>query len=116
MYKRQLDTCRGYLEGTVAGDNAVFGTTELRSPSLMGGHIGVNEWRVYAFMDGGTVTLNDPLPGQTSVFNLAAYGFGTRLRMFKFLNGSIDYGIPLISQQPVLAYSPLLTFRIFGEF
>ena len=111
-----LDTCRGYLEGTVAGDNAVFGTTELRSPSLMGGHIGVNEWRVYAFMDGGTVTLNDPLPGQTSVFNLAAYGFGTRLRMFKFLNGSIDYGIPLISQQPVLAYSPLLTFRIFGEF
>jgi hypothetical protein len=67
-------------------------------------------------MDGGTVTLNDPLPGQTSLFNLASYGFGSRLRMFNHLNGSIDVGIPPISQQPVIASSPLITFRIFGEF
>jgi hemolysin activation/secretion protein len=111
-----LDSCRGYLEGTVAGDNALFGSVELRSPSLLGGHVGINEWRVYGFLDGGTVTLNDPLPQQTSLFNLAAYGFGSRLRMFNHLNGSIDVGIPTISQQPVMAYSPLITFRIFGEF
>jgi hemolysin activation/secretion protein len=111
-----LDSCRGYLEGTVAGDNALFGSVELRSPSLLAGHVGINEWRVYGFMDGGTVTLNDPLPGQTSLFNLASYGFGSRLRMFNHLNGSIDVGIPTISQQPVIAYSPLITFRIFGEF
>ncbi|MCX6960764.1 MAG: ShlB/FhaC/HecB family hemolysin secretion/activation protein [Verrucomicrobia bacterium] len=111
-----LDSCRGYLEGTVAGDNALFGSVELRSPSLLGGHAGINEWRVYGFLDGGAVTLNDPLPGQTSLFNMAAYGFGSRLRMFNHLNGSIDVGIPTISQQPVMAYAPLITFRIFGEF
>jgi hemolysin activation/secretion protein len=111
-----LDSCRGYLEGTVAGDNAAFGSVELRSPSMLAGHAGVDEWRVYGFMDGGTVTLNDPLPQQNSIFNLAAYGFGTRLRMFGHLNGSIDVGVPLVTQQPVIAYSPLITFRIFGEF
>jgi hypothetical protein len=36
--------------------------------------------------------------------------------MYKDLNGSIDVGMPMISQQPVLAYSPLITFRLFGEF
>lgn len=111
-----LDTCRGYLEGTQAGDNALFGSMELRSPSLLQGHAGVNEWRVYGFMDGGTLTLNDALPGQTSAFNFAAYGGGSRLRMYKDLNGSIDIGIPLITESPVLANSVLVTFRIFGEF
>ena len=111
-----LDTCRGYLEGTIAGDNAIFSSTELRTPSILGGHLGVNEWRAYWFFDCGRVTLNDPLPQQTAGWNMAAYGFGSRLRMYKDLNGSIDVGMPMISQQPVLAYSPLITFRLFGEF
>ncbi len=111
-----LDTCRGYLEGTVAGDNAAFGSFELRAPSILAGHLGIDEWRIYAFLDGGTITLNDPLPEQTAFFNMASYGFGSRLRMFNHLNGSIDVGIPLVTQQPVMAYSPLITFRIFGEF
>jgi hemolysin activation/secretion protein len=111
-----LDTVRGYLEGTVAGDNALFGSVELRSPSLLGGHLGVNECRVYGFFEGGTVTLNEPLPGQTSVFNMMSYGAGSRLRMMKDLNGSIDVGIPMITQAPVLANSVLVTFRLFGEF
>jgi hemolysin activation/secretion protein len=111
-----LDTCRGYLEGTIAGDNAIFSSTELRTPSILGGHAGVNEWRAYWFFDCGRVTLNDPLPQQIGGWNMAAYGFGSRLRMYKDLNGSIDVGMPMISQQPVLAYSPLITFRLFGEF
>jgi hypothetical protein len=42
--------------------------------------------------------------------------------MFKYLNGSIDYGMPLITQPynqnpaTVMAWSPLVTFRLFGEF
>ena len=116
-----LDTCRGYLESTQVGDNGVFGSFEFRSPSLLQGHAGVNEWRVYAFMDGGTLTLNDALPGQTSAFNFAAYGGGSRLRMYKDLNGSIDIGVPMISEypsgaNPILAGSVLVTFRLFGEF
>jgi len=111
-----LDTCRGYLEGTQAGDNAVFGTAELRSPSLLAGHAGVNEWRVYGFFDCGSLGLNEPLPGQTALFNFASYGGGSRLRMYKDLNASIDVGIPLVNQAPVMAWSPLITFRLFGDF
>ena len=120
-----LDTCRGYLEGTVVGDSAIFGSMELRSPSLFPGKLGINEWRVYSFVDAGSVynvypagTVNPP-PTQ---FNLASFGCGSRLKMFGFLNGSVDFGIPLITQPynqvppSTLAWTPLITFRLFGEF
>lgn len=121
-----LGTCRGYLESTVVGDSGIFGTIELRSPLLMTGHAGINDWRVYAFFDGGTVTNVAPSGSTTPVyapsFNLASYGFGSRLKMFKYLNGSVDVGIPMTSQPAgqipysVVAWSPLVTFRLFGEF
>ena len=122
-----LDTCRGYLEGTVAGDSAAFGSLELRSPLLMRGHVGIDEWRVYSFFDGGAVC-NVPVAGAPTVsqYTLAAYGFGTRARIFSGLNASLDVGVPLNSQPTaapgstpnpsVLAWSPLWTFRFFGEF
>jgi hemolysin activation/secretion protein len=122
-----LDTCRGYLEGTVAGDSAAFGSLELRSPLLMRGHVGIDEWRVYSFFDGGAVC-NVPVAGASTVsqYTLAAYGFGTRARIFSGLNASLDVGVPLNSQPTaapgttpnpsVLAWSPLWTFRFFGEF
>jgi hemolysin activation/secretion protein len=119
-----LDTCRGYLEGTVVGDSGLFGSAELRSPSLLAGHAGINEWRVYGFFDGGAVyntypNSANPPPTQ---FNLASFGFGSRLKMMKYLNGSIDYGVPITTQPynqnppSVMAWSPLITFRLFGEF
>jgi hemolysin activation/secretion protein len=120
-----LDSCRGYLESTVVGDSGVFGSVELRSPLLLPGHAGINEWRVYAFMDGGTVYNVKP-SGATGAFtpsyNLASYGFGSRLKMLKYLNGSVDVGVPMTSQPTgqipysVVAWSPLVTFRLFGEF
>ncbi len=110
-----LDTVRGYLEGTVAGDNALFGSVELRTPSLAG-HLGINEWRFYGFLEGGRVTINQPLPDQLAFWNMESYGIGSRIRMFKYLNGSIDVGVPLITQTPVIANSYLVTFRLFGEF
>ncbi|MEI6082551.1 MAG: ShlB/FhaC/HecB family hemolysin secretion/activation protein [Verrucomicrobiota bacterium] len=121
-----LNTCRGYLESTVIGDSGVFGTVEVRSPMLLPGHAGINEWRVYAFLDGGTVTNVAPSGSTTPVYapsyNLASYGLGSRLKMFKYLNGSVDVGIPMTSQPAgqtpytVVAWSPLVTFRLFGEF
>ena len=121
-----LSTCRGYLESTVIGDSGVFGTFEVRSPLLLPGHAGINDWRVYAFLDGGTVTNVAPsgatTPVYTPSYNLVSYGFGSRLKMFKYLNGSVDVGIPMTSQPAgqipysVVAWSPLVTFRLFGEF
>lgn len=147
-----LDSCRGYTEATVLGDSALMGSIELRSPQILAGHLGISEWRVYAFFDGGTVL--DGTPGSEysndgnifssdNQYNLASYGFGTRCKIAKYLNASIDAGIPLITQGPVLPPSPsagawgktvgntvngttgnyfnmansmLITFRLFGEF
>ncbi len=56
-----LDTVRGYLESEVLGDNALIGSFELRSPSLPK-VAKIDEWRIYGFVEGGSLTLNDPLP------------------------------------------------------
>jgi len=109
-----LDTVRGYLESEVLGDNAFIGSAELRSPSPK--LPGVDEMRVYGFVDGGVLTLNDPLPEQQSKFDLASVGLGSRIKLFGHLNGSIDAGVPLISQSPTTAGKPLLTFRLWGDF
>jgi len=120
-----LDTCRGYLESTVVGDSGAFGSVELRSPILLPGHVGINEWRVYGFFDGGAVYNTYPAGSSNTPpnqYNLASFGFGSRIKIFKYLNGSIDYGVPLITQPynqnpaTVLAWSHLITFRLFGEF
>jgi hypothetical protein len=74
---------------------------------------------------------------------MASYGAGTRFKIAKYLNASLDAGIPLITQGPVatpnpsdgawgkakpgtvnnvpgnyfnMANSLLITFRLFGEF
>lgn len=110
-----LDSVRGYLESEVLGDSALIGSFELRSPSLPK-MLGIDEWRVYGFTEGGSLTLNDPLPEQQSRFDLASVGAGSRVQFLKHFNGSLDAGVPLISQTNSAAGSLLLTFRIWGEF
>jgi hemolysin activation/secretion protein len=112
-----LSTARGYLESEVPGDDALFGTLELRGPSLvswMGEKS--SEWRIYGFVDAGKVALKDPLPEQLAHFNLATVGLGSRLRLLDHFNGSIDAGLPLFSQMNTKAHEWLLTFRVFADF
>ncbi len=113
-----LSTVRGYLEATSLGDNGLFGTVELRSPSLLFGakDKDANEWRVYAFLEGGYVTLNDPLPDQVDRFELASIGVGSRLKIWNHLNGSVDLGFPMISQGTTLENDLLVTFRLWADF
>ncbi len=110
-----LDTVRGYLESEVLGDNAFVSTVELRSPSFTGWKA-IDEWRVYGFSDFGWLALVDPLPEQTSQFRLASLGAGTRIQIFKNFNGSLDAGLPLISQTNTEVGDWLLTFRVWGDF
>ena len=112
-----LGTVRGYLESEELGDNALFGSVELRTPSL-GELLGktVDDWRLYVFGDGGILGLSDVLPEQKSTFDLASVGAGMRLRAWQHLNGSVDLGIPLAKGPNTVAYSPLLTFRVWGDF
>jgi hemolysin activation/secretion protein len=107
-----LGTVRGYLEAEVVGDNAIFGSVELRSPSLLklvGQKKG--EWRVYGFFDDGIVTLEDPLPEQTSRFHLASYGAGTRFQVGDHFEGAVNLGIPLYDQAETKANDLRVTFR-----
>ena len=108
---------RGYLESAALGDSGYFGTLELRSPSFIGKTDDkANEWRVYAFLEGGDLYVNDPLPDSTSSYRLASFGFGTHVRAFDHLNGSMDVGIPLITQGQTLAHDVFVTFRVWADF
>jgi len=110
-----LNTVRGYLESTVLGDSAVAGTLEFRSPPLLG-WLGDNyEWRVFTFLDAGAAFINDPLPEQNSQFNMWSLGFGSTVQLFHHINGSVVFGVPMVTQDPCTAYDPLLTFRVWGE-
>jgi hemolysin activation/secretion protein len=120
-----LESARGYLESVALGDNALFGTIELRTPSLLQpwrtgkkdkDDPGDSEWRLYAFVDAGFLTLNEPLPEQTSRFDLASYGIGSQIRLFHHFHGSVDLGVPLISQGTTRVNEALLTFRLWGDF
>jgi hemolysin activation/secretion protein len=110
-----LNTVRGYLESTVVGDNAISGTLQFQTPSLLSRLPEGNEWRFFVFLDAGYATLNDPLPEQESTFSLWSYGFGTSLRLVGHINGEFLIGIPQITQEPCNAGSPLFTFRISAE-
>ncbi len=127
-----LGSVRGYLESEALGDNAVFGTMELRSPSLLkrrrvegtedpaGGASGSAaapyEWRFHAFLEGGLLTLNDPLPEQEDRFDLASVGIGTRFEFANHFHGSLDAGFPLIDQGRTEEGEWRLTFRLWTEF
>ena len=112
-----LPTVRGYLEAEVLGDNAFAGTIELRSPSLLSSlGADANEWRVYIFADGAYLQLIDPLPEQNSKFALASVGAGTRIRLRNHLNGSLDAGLPFISQTQTTAFDWRVIFRVWGDF
>ncbi len=112
-----LQTVRGYLESEELGDNALFGSLELRTPSLaplFGKKL--NEWRFYVFGEGGVLTLKDPLPEQESRFDMASVGGGGRFQLEDHFNGSLDIGVPLISQSHTKAHNALLTFRLWADF
>jgi hemolysin activation/secretion protein len=112
-----LTSVRGYLEAETLGDEGLVGTLELRSPSLLNA-LGpdANEWRFYVFVDGGYLTLIDPLPEQDSVFALASAGVGTRLRFQNHLNGSLDAAVPIIGQTSTSSGHVRLTFRLWTDF
>lgn len=115
-----LDTVRGYLESEALGDYGAAGTIELRSPSiptLVGEDASfINEWRFHAFADAAWLKIHEPLAEQTAKFTLASVGFGSRLRLLDYLNGSVDFGLPLKKQTTTHANDPRVTFRLWTEF
>lgn len=128
-----MGTVRGYLEAEALGDNAILGTIELRTPSLLkmkrtvkkkkddGAEEDVeettgNEWRFYGFADGGSLTLHDTLPEQESSFRLASIGFGTELQYREHYHGILEIAMPLTTQSTTQAHEPRVSFRVWADF
>jgi hemolysin activation/secretion protein len=112
-----LNTVRGYLIATQLGDSGILGSMELRSPSFIGsGKDKSNDWRVYAFLEGGQLYVNNTLPGERRTHDLASTGIGTRVRWKNHLYGSLDMGVPLVTQANAIAHDVYLTFRLGADF
>jgi hemolysin activation/secretion protein len=111
------DTVRGYLESEALGDNAVIGSLEIRTPSLAH-FLGpkVTDWRAFVFSEGGQTSILDPLPEQQAIFDLASFGFGTRVQLINHVNGSIDLALPLITSVITKADQPRVEFRVWAQF
>lgn len=112
-----LSTVRGHLIATQLGDSGLFGSLEFRSPSFIGdGSSKANEWRVYGFADAGKLFVNSTLPGEERSHDLASIGLGTRVRYLDHFTGSLDLGMPLVTQPNAMAHSLYFTFRLGVEF
>jgi hemolysin activation/secretion protein len=129
-----IGNARGYLESTVLGDNAFFGSVELRSPSLINRSKNAakpdeekksdpdapppsdDEWRFYLFADGGHLNLNEPLPEQDDNFSLLSVGLGTRIAFKDHFHASLDAGMPLRKAGATDEGDWLLTFRLWTDF
>jgi hemolysin activation/secretion protein len=103
---------RGYLESEVVGDDGVFGSLELRTPSLLVRGKEQADCRLYVFGDGGALKLIDPLPEQTGNYKLSSVGVGTRLSLFDHLSGACDVAYPLTSEAYTAAHEVQVRFRL----
>lgn len=112
-----LSTVRGYLIATQLGDSGAMGTLEFRGPSLIGSAKEKdNEWRLYAFLEGAKLYVNKTLPGEKRTHDLASTGIGSRIRYLNHFTGSIDMGVPLVTQPNAIAHDVYFTFRLGMDF
>ncbi|AZG14822.1 ShlB/FhaC/HecB family hemolysin secretion/activation protein [Cupriavidus pauculus] len=108
---------RGYYSAEATSDNGVLGSLEVRSPSYADWlWAGVDEWRVYGFLDAATLRLKDPLPEQRRSYTLLGVGFGTSFRMYRAVTGKLDFGWPLRDAQRTEAGSLTVNFNVRANF
>jgi hemolysin activation/secretion protein len=112
-----FNNARGYLLATRLGDSGLFGSMEFRSPNFIGAaKERENQWRIYAFLEGGRLYSNHTLPAEKRSYDLASAGFGSRIRYLNHLTGSIDLAMPLVTQPNALAHDLFLLFRLGMDF
>ncbi len=128
------DTVRGYLESEAIGDTGVNGTIEVRTPEIgqwlqkalhgenatddAGNKLAnlMRDWRLFGFVDAGTVMIHEPLADQSSSFTLWSYGVGTRFKLLENFEGSITYAVPMIDEGETIATEPRVLFSASGSF
>lgn len=114
-----MSSVRGYFESEAMGDYGAAMQAELRSPRLWTSIGAIDEFRVHGFWDAGFAGIHDPLTfptRQKDSYLLMSAGIGARIRLLKHLNGDVDVGAPLITEEGSKTDSVFLRFRIWGEF
>ncbi len=112
-----MSSVRGYYESEALADYGFAYQTELRSPNLAS-RFGkpIDELRFHAFWDMGWGGIHQALQAQDDRFRLMTLGVGGRVRLFKYFNGAVDVGTPLISAPDSKSGDVFARFRIWGEF
>ncbi|MCB1743768.1 MAG: ShlB/FhaC/HecB family hemolysin secretion/activation protein [Gammaproteobacteria bacterium] len=91
-----VDSVRGYYESQTLGDDGVHGQLELRSPSLASSFWeNVQSLRLFAFLDGGMVRVQDRLPGQPHDQSIYGAGLGLRMQGTPGLSAQFNWAWPL---------------------
>ncbi|WP_339857475.1 ShlB/FhaC/HecB family hemolysin secretion/activation protein [Pseudohongiella acticola] len=94
-------TVRGYEEGEVIGDNAIFLNQELAMPALsilvpgLAAPGSIDSLSLYAFQDNARTWNHDRLPGEEA-FKLASVGVGLRYQYLNNLSAAFSYGWQLL--------------------
>lgn len=90
------DTVRGYLESEALGDQGINFGLEWQSAHLRGDWISrIQELHAIAFLEGGHVSIHDPLPGQQRSYSLLGTGFGLRAKADNGFTAALDIAWPL---------------------
>jgi hemolysin activation/secretion protein len=105
---------RAYRESEQLGDKGLLGSIELRSPNLPA----PSTWMLngLAFVEGGAVRIDEPLPAQRASFVLLGAGLGFRLRLSRALSASLDWAHALRSATFTKSGDNRLYGRILAEF
>lgn len=93
-----VDTVRGYLESAALGENGIALSLEAKTPNFAK-RLGdaLDDVHVLAFIDGGRVSVRDPLPQQEDHFSASGAGVGLRLKGWKGGSAGLDWAVALES-------------------
>jgi len=109
-----LDTVRGYLEAETLGDYGFDGTIELRSRSYVRGPL--QEFQLFAFVDGGKADSHEPAAGVHADYRLASAGGGFNLKLYSYLNGSVLWADPFFDGAVTREWRSRVLFRVWTSF
>jgi hemolysin activation/secretion protein len=89
------ETVRGYLQGAAAGDTGIALTLEASSPNFGKGYYeSLEEARLVAFVDSGTVRVIQPLTA-TGRFSFSGVGVGLRLKAWRGARAAFDWAVAM---------------------
>lgn len=116
------NSVRGYLESESVGDLGALASVELRSLNLVPHLLGADGPRwlgnlmVLGFVDVGSTTLLEPLPGQQSRVPLLGSGVGLRLTTRPGMTASFDIAVPLRATRVTPDNDPRVHFKLAMRF